>query len=159
MRRSENFPGSEEVHNKRCDADPLYHLFHFPERNEFDAKFLSQCMALLKKKYGLQDDLIDHVFGLLQRIDDHDARAVAILCMLAWEQEIADVVRESLDPQHALHGSMTTQHFRKYRAWLAQIVPQLIQRPFNENNVIQDLTGFKAACIQQHWLGTDLPRN
>ncbi len=162
MERSENFPGSDEVHKKRCAADPLYHLFYFPERDEFSATFLDKCITLLHKKYGsavTKDDLIQHVFGLLRKIDDHDARVVAILCILAWEQEVADVVRESLVPREALHGSMSTPHFRKFRAWLAGVVPQLIQRPFNENNVIQEMTMFKDACIQQHWLGTNLPRN
>lgn len=162
MRRSENFPGSEEVHTARCEADPLYHLLYFPERDEFSAIFLDKCIALLHKKYGptvTQDDLIQHVFELLHKIDDHDARIVAILCILAWEQEVANVVLESLQPQQSLHGSMTTLHYRKFRAWLSQVVPQLIQRPFNENNVIQEISLFKDACIQQHWLGTDLPRN
>lgn len=107
----------------------------------------------------MEDDLIQHVFGLLKRIDDPKARVVAILCMIGWEQEISDVVKDSLIPADALHGSLTTQHYRKFRAWLMQIVPQFIQRPFNENNVMEELDMFHQACVQQHWLGPDLPRN
>lgn len=158
---SQNFPGAEEIHQKRCDADPIYHLHHFPERDEFDATFLEKSITLIQKKYGAidEDDLIHHVFGLLRRYDDHEARFVAITCMIAWEQEISDTVKDSLDPAEAIHGSMTTQHYRKYRAWLRSIVGQLIQRPFNKNNVIQDLSLFREACINEHWLGSNLPRN
>lgn len=161
MENSEKkFEGEEQIHNNRCEGDSIYRLCFFPGDDDqgepFDLKLLNRCIAFVYKKYGkaLRDDsIITQVVQHMHTYEDHDARFVAISCIMAWEPEIAEVLERALVPEKAPFGNRCREQHRKYVSMLHAYTGHLIQMPFNPTNAKQIVMDFKLACVQEYWTG------
>lgn len=162
MKRSEKFPGEEELHRQRCACDPMYQLCFFATENDFSLQFFNRCVQVIFKKYGSalsQDPFLLHVIDLLRKHhQDSDIMTFVILFMIRWESELSKVMEDTMD-LHSTHTLFNRVHFRNFLQFLMRITDETCRFPFNKTNMIQRVQDFRMSAVTEYMTGPHLPRN
>lgn len=157
MEDRDKFPGEKDIHANRCKGDPIYKLCFFPQEDGFSREFVQRGIEYIHKRYGSairNDVVISRIFGLLQTIDDEDARFMAIIFMCVWESQLKKVMEEYFSMHTStIFGIKSKECYRDFMVRVDVFVRQTIHSNYNPTNIIEIVRNFKSACIQTYMIG------
>lgn len=137
------------IHKRRCEQDPCYNLFFFPETDNFLSQLLHFSIQIIEKKYGprlCQDAHIAYAFSLLKRIDsDTTVRIFALMFMIRWESGIVKALESGYKKDTTL--------FKKFVMRLHEFVENTLRYPYDKHNIIDIVNGFEQTCRLEYIMG------
>jgi len=139
----------EEIHEKRCEHDPIYSLLFFPKRGEL-IKFVDVGIQVICKKYKFVEE--HRVFRLVRSINDDTVRIFTVLVLICWETGFRTAIEESYDHQ-GLFGANDVNHFRSFVGKIDRFVDQTIKFSYDHTNIMEIIENFVAAARAEYMMG------
>jgi len=142
---------TRDVHQERCDHDPLYCIIFFPERRQnLLLEFVKLGIAIIHKRYSIKEE--HRVFGLLKTINDPDIRLFAVLFWIYKERSFMRAIEAEYD-QKGMFGTDDINHFHSFVGLVGRFIDQTMQFPYDANNIMEMLDKFVAAVRLEYVTG------
>lgn len=149
-----NPSASSSIHLQRCQRDPMYTFFFFPEHENFLQEFLRGSLAILSKKYGpyvMNDPEVAYALSHLETFPkDYVAIRFALLFILRWEPQVSKAMESGYDE---INPFKTKLHYRQFIQLLHEFVNKTIHFSYNPHNIIEIVTEFEKAAKLEYMMG------
>lgn len=159
------------VHEARCENDPMYHLLFFPDKRLqmsdnsnpcYVDHLLKSAIDILRKRYGQtfeQSRWIAHVLPMLldTTITDVVPKIFAICFMLKKEPTLASAIADLYDDADEQGTDMFAKggsnHFYAFLRYMRFCIEQHLNNANNKYTVAQELRGFVQHMRVQYMIG------
>ena len=134
---------NNNIHEKRCNGDPIYTLLFFPTREDFLDKLVLCAVQVLEKRYGqrlMRIPVIKRVLQLLQNIDFHEGQFVALVCIIHKETSLTHAVANMYtNAPETLFGEESRAHYYRFMATMGEYVDKTLKFPYNKTNSMETI--------------------
>ena len=155
-----------DVHERRCEADPIYQLLLFPDNplemeNHETVKFVDRLISgikpMLEKKYGdafKNDSIIQTMFQQLEApYCNSDIKVFFLLFIIKWESEVCQVVRELYTDENPLFGSKALDQYNHILRLLDRWIKETQNFPYSQFNIVQLVKNFLDVTTLEYIMG------
>lgn len=167
-------PLVQEVHQKRCEADPIYQLLLFPaeeipvydphtERLLYHTTFIDRLIdgvhQMLLRRYGeamQKERLVVDMFEVLKKPScDTQIKVFTMMFLIKWEPMVCELIRDLYDTEaeESLFEQDAITQYNSLLRLLDRWVEQTINYPFSQYSIGQLVDNFLHACTKEYVMG------